>query len=137
MGGARVIPTLVKQSNRYAKQGRSPLGCSYLPLRDNSDLVFYAVSTTQRVPKRFPVIGFFNPVIQTQNLVQSSNLAVHLRAYFQSGMSSQFCFKISNPELQMREIPYPEKRIRDPQHSTDSTAKRRGSSGMPICSSFW
>ena len=44
-------------------------------------------------------------------------------------MSSQFCFKISNPELQMREIPYPEKRFRDPQHSTDSTAKRRGSSG--------
>ena len=103
---------------------------------------FYAVSTTQRVSRSFPIIGFFNPVIPTQNLVQSSNPKSYFwrstsRAYFQSGMSSQLCFKISNPKLQMREISYPEKRIKDPQHSTDSTAKRRGSLGMPICSSFW
>ena len=135
------------------------MDCTYLHLTDNSHLVvsnyttvlcsFYNTAGSQKVPNiagsqkvPMPIIGFFNPVIPTQNLVQSSNPKSYFwrstsRAYFQSGMSSQLCFKISNPKLQMREIPYPEKRIKDAQHSTDSTAKRRGSLGMPICSSFW
>ena len=36
------------------------------------------------------------------------------RAYFQSPISPRFRFKISNPELQIREIPDPEKPIGDP-----------------------
>ena len=36
------------------------------------------------------------------------------RAYFQSRISPRFRFKIPNPELQIREIPQPEKLIGDP-----------------------
>ena len=34
--------------------------------------------------------------------------------YFQSRVSPRFCFKISDPEIQTRLIPYPEKPLRDP-----------------------
>ena len=36
------------------------------------------------------------------------------QAYFQSRTSPLFCSKIPNPELQMRELPGPEKPIEDP-----------------------
>ena len=69
---------------------------------------------------RWSPIGFFNPVIRTPNFVQSRNPDGYFwhptsRAYFQSRKSPQLCFKISNPgELQIREIPGPEKTIKDP-----------------------
>ena len=39
---------------------------------------------------------------------------MHLHRYFQSRISPGFCFKIPNPEIQIREIPDPEKPIEDP-----------------------
>ena len=39
------------------------------------------------------------------------------RVYFQSRISPRFCFQIPNPELQIREIPDPEKPIGDPPRS--------------------
>ena len=67
-------------------------------------------------------IGFFNPVIPTQNFVQSRNPEGYFwhpisRVYFQSRISPRFCFQVPNPELQIREIPHPEKPIGDPQFS--------------------
>ena len=67
-----------------------------------------------------PPIEFSNPVIPTQNFVQSHNpegYFWHLtsRAYFQSRISPRFCFQIPNPEVQIREIPDPEKPVGDPQ----------------------
>ena len=64
-------------------------------------------------------IGFFTPVIPTQNFMQSRNPEDYFwhptsRAYFQSQISLWFCFKVPNPKLQMREITYPEKPIKDP-----------------------
>ena len=38
------------------------------------------------------------------------------RAYFESRISSLFRFKIPNPELQIRESPYPEKLFEDSQN---------------------
>ena len=38
----------------------------------------------------------------------------HFRAYFQSQNSPRFCFQIPNSELEIREIPGPEKPIEDP-----------------------
>ena len=68
-------------------------------------------------------IGFFNPVIPTQNFVQSRNPEGYFwhptsRVYFQSRISPRFCFQIPNPELQIREIPDPEKPIGDPRYRT-------------------
>ena len=68
---------------------------------------------------RGSLVGFFNPVIPTQNFVQSCNPEGYFwhptsRVYFQSRISSRFCFQIPNPELQIREIPDPEKPIGDP-----------------------
>ena len=40
--------------------------------------------------------------------------ASRLPRYFQSRISAGFCFKIPNPEIQIREIPDPEKPIEDP-----------------------
>ena len=64
-------------------------------------------------------IGFFNPVISTLNFVQSRNPEGRYwhptyRAYFPSRISPWFCFKILNPELQIREVPDPEKIIWNP-----------------------
>ena len=39
---------------------------------------------------------------------------MHLPRYFQSRISPGFCFKIPNPEIQITEIPDPEKPIEDP-----------------------
>ena len=39
------------------------------------------------------------------------------QAYFQSRNSPLFCSKIPNPELQMRELPGPEKPVEDPVNS--------------------
>ena len=39
---------------------------------------------------------------------------MHLHRYFQSRISPGFCFKIPNPEIQIREIPDPEQPIEDP-----------------------
>ena len=63
-------------------------------------------------------IGFFNPVIPTQNFVQSRNPDGYFwhptsQAYFQSRILPRFWFKIPNPEPQIREIPDPEKPIGD------------------------
>ena len=65
----------------------------------------------------FP-IGFFNPVIPTQNFVQSHNpegfffLASHLPSI--PLIPNPSLFNIPNPEFQTREIPYPEKPVEDP-----------------------
>ena len=64
-------------------------------------------------------IGFFTPVIPTQNFMQSRNSEGYFwhltsRAYFQSQISLWFCFKVPNTKLQMKEITYPEKPIEDP-----------------------
>ena len=64
-------------------------------------------------------IGFFYPVIPTQNVGQSRNPEGYFwhptsRAYFQSRISPRFRLKIPNPESQIREIPHPEKLIGDP-----------------------
>ena len=66
----------------------------------------------------FP-IGFFNTVIPIQNFVQSRNPQGYFwhsasQAYFKPRNSPRFCFQIPNPELQIREIPDPEKPIVDP-----------------------
>ena len=72
-----------------------------------------------RLPRRWgSPIGFFNPVIPTQNFVQSRNSEGYFwystsQAYFQSRNSPRFCFKMSHPELQIREIPDPELQIRE------------------------
>ena len=60
---------------------------------------------------------FFDPVILTQNCVQSRNPEGYFwhpayRAYFQSWFWPRFCFKIPNPELQTREISDPENLLR-------------------------
>ena len=65
-------------------------------------------------------IGFFYPVIPTQNFRQFRNPEGYFwhptsHAYFQSQISPRFGFKIPNPEPQIREIPHPEKLIGDPQ----------------------
>ena len=62
-------------------------------------------------------IGFFNPVFLTQNFVQSHNpeggfLASHLPSI--PSIPNPPLFNIPNPELQIREIPYPEKPVEDP-----------------------
>ena len=62
---------------------------------------------------------FSNPVIPTQNFVKSRYPEGYIwhptsQAYFQSRNSSRFCFQIPNPQLQIREIPGPEKPIKDP-----------------------
>ena len=49
---------------------------------------------------------FFNPVIPTQNFVQSRNPEGYFwhptsQAYFQSRNTPRFCFQILNPELQI------------------------------------
>lgn len=44
-----------------------------------------------------------------------SFLASHLPRYFQSRISPPFCLKIPNPEIQIREIPDPEKHTVGPQ----------------------
>ena len=56
---------------------------------------------------------FLNPVIPTQNFLQFRNLDGYFwhptsRAYCQSRILPRFCFKIPNPELQIREIQDPE-----------------------------
>ena len=60
-------------------------------------------------------IEFFNPVIPTQNLVQSLGYVWHPtpRAYFQSRTSPRFRCIILNPEPQIREIPDPDPQIRE------------------------
>ena len=63
-------------------------------------------------------IGFFNPVIPTRNFVQSRNPEGYFRhfitqTYFQSRISLRFCIQFSSPELQIQEIPGPEKPIGD------------------------
>ena len=65
-------------------------------------------------------IGFFNPVIPTKDFVQYRNSEGYFwhptsRVYFQSRISPRFCFQIPNPELQIKEIPDPQKPIGDPQ----------------------
>ena len=69
-------------------------------------------------------IGFFYPVIPTQNFGQSRNPKGYFwhptsRAYFQSPISPRSRFKIPNPEPQIREIPHPEKLIGDPRYSVN------------------
>ena len=64
-------------------------------------------------------IGFFNPLIPTQNFVQSRNPDSYFwyptsPAYFHSLISPPFRIKILNPELQLREIPDPKKPTGDP-----------------------
>ena len=66
-----------------------------------------------------PQIGFFNPVILTQDFEQSRNPEGYFcyptsLAYFQSRIPPWFWCKIPNPEPQIREIPYPGKPTRDP-----------------------
>ena len=68
------------------------------------------------VARRSP-IGFFNPVIPTHNFVQSRNPEGYFghsnySAYFQSRILP-ILLKIPSPELQIREIPDPEKPIGD------------------------
>ena len=88
-------------------------------------------------------IGFFNPVIPTQDFEQSRYPEGYFwhptaRAYFQSRIPLWFCCKIPNPELQIREIPYPGKPIGDPHIADytmlDETSKR---SYKPITSNSW
>ena len=62
-------------------------------------------------------IEFFTPVIPTQNFMQFRNPEGYFshptsRAYFQSQISLWFCVIVPNPELQMREITYPENLLR-------------------------
>ena len=65
----------------------------------------------QRSPGRWgSPVGFFNPVIPTQNFVQSRNPEGYFwhatsQAYFQSQNSPRFCFQIPNPQVQIREMP--------------------------------
>ena len=64
-------------------------------------------------------IGFFSPVIPTQNFVQSHDPKGHFwhptsLSKFQSRISPRFGFKIPNPELQIGKIPGTEKPIGDP-----------------------
>ena len=61
-------------------------------------------------------IGFFNPVISTQNFVQSHNPEGFFGSHFPSmpTISNPPRFNIPSPELQIREIPYPEKPVEDP-----------------------
>ena len=64
-------------------------------------------------------IGFFTPIIPTQNFLQSRDPEGYFwhptsRAYFQSQISLWFYFKVPNPELQMREITHLAKPIEDP-----------------------
>ena len=53
-------------------------------------------------------IGFFNPMILNSN---GYFWHPNSHAYFQSRICPQFCFKILNPELQIREIPDPPKKL--------------------------
>ena len=67
---------------------------------------------------RSPIV-FFNPVIPTQNFVQSRNPEGYFwhptsQPYFKSRNSPRFCFQIPNPELQVKEISDPEKLVGDP-----------------------
>ena len=78
----------------------------------------FVVKACKYFSSGFP-IGFFNPIIPTQNFVQSRNPEGYFwnptfQAYFQSQISSRFSFQIPNPELLIGEIPSPEKPIDDP-----------------------
>ena len=64
-------------------------------------------------------MGLFNLVIPTQIITKSRNPDGYFqhpasRELDQSRISPQFCLKIPNPELQIMEIPDPEKTVGDP-----------------------
>ena len=81
----------------------------------------YAMHSRRRVNRRYmrgSPTGFFNPVIPTQNFVQSRNPEGYFwhptsQAYFQSRNTPRFCFQIPNPEVYIREFPGAEKPIED------------------------
>ena len=81
-------------------------------------------------------IGFFNPVIPTQNFVQARTpegcfWQPTSRANFQSRISPRLCFRIPNPQPEIREIQDPEKPIDDPQASCRSCWPRGFGSLIP------
>ena len=62
-------------------------------------------------------IGFFNPVIPTQNFVQSHNpegVFWHPTSQAYPSIPNPSRFNITIPELLIREIAYPEKPVEDP-----------------------
>ena len=103
---------------RQRKQETSP---PRLDFRRSPESVLCSPSLAQRrgwVRGGSP-IGFFNPLIPTQNFVQSHNPDGYFwyptsPAYLHSQISPQFYIKFPNPELQLREIPDPVKPIGDP-----------------------
>ena len=77
--------------------------------------IFWNVFWNESKHHKGSPIRFFNPVVPTQNFVQSRGYVWHPtpRAYFQSRISARFCCKIPNPEPEIREIPDPEPQIRE------------------------
>ena len=72
-------------------------------LKEKSLLTYKVSNTFMRVPYR---------VLQSRNL-ESNFAQSRIPAFFQSRISPSFCFKIPNPELQIKEIPHPGKPISD------------------------
>ena len=68
-------------------------------LKEKSLLTYKVSNTFMRVPNR---------VLQSRNL-EPNFAQSRIPAFFQSRISPSFCFKIPNPELQIREIPHPGK----------------------------
>lgn len=66
---------------------------------------------TMRVQNR---VKYRHPDSKFRSIPFCRGLFSPSRAYFRSRMSPLFCFKITNPGLQKRQIPYPHKPIGDP-----------------------
>ena len=66
---------------------------------------------TLRVQNR---VKYLHPDSKFRSIPFSRGLFSASRAHFPSRMSPLFCFKITNPGLQKRQIPYPHKPIGDP-----------------------
>ena len=64
-----------------------------------------------------------NRVLQSRN--PEGYFCHPTREYFQSRVSPRFCFKISDPEIQTRLIPYPEKPLGDPLLVIEVSLKRQ------------
>ena len=73
--------------------------------------MFYGINNNFKCEISGSPISPRNPDLRGHGSRSPNGYFWHLisRIYFQSRISSRFCFKIADPELQVRKIPDPEK----------------------------